>query len=227
MNSKIVGLVPARAGSKSIKNKNLSIIAGKTLLAHSLLKLRKAGVLDTYVSTDGTLIAKEARAYLAKIIKRPKSISEDSSSTEAAIKHAISKVQCDIVVVLQCTSPLLHHTHIQKAIDLLVDNDLDSVFTVTSSKDHDILLWDASLNPINYSPRNRKRRQTRKSEVFIETGGLYAFKKEAFIQDKCRICGKYEVIKIPFYQSLEIDDEEDLRYVKLIMEAKCYTDYQL
>ena len=216
---KVVGFIPARGGSKGIKDKNLIMLAGYPLVAHAILTLKVAGVNDVYVSTDSKKIADVSKIYGAKVIMRPSEISGDSTPAEQAIRHFITKVQCDVIAMRQCTSPLLEPSHISHAINRLLVDCLDSIFTVTNTKSCDMLLWNSQLRPVNYNPKNRSGRQRRSRYLYIETGGLYVFRVSSFLRNNCRISDRnLEVQEVPFAQSFEIDNEKDFGLIKKILE---------
>lgn len=214
----IIGFIPARGGSKEIKDKNLVMLAGYPLVAHAILSLKVAGVNRIYVSTDSKRIADVANLYGAEIINRPPHLAEDFSQTEEAITHFYSKVNADAVAMRQCTSPLLEPEYIRQAINKFIVDGYDSLFTAVNTRKNDILLWNAGLRAVNYYPKSRKTRQTRRGkELFIETGGLYLFRKKAYIKEHCRICGKHGIQEVPLHQSFEIDSEKDLNIIRKVL----------
>ena len=104
-------LIPARRGSKRIKNKNLILLNGKPLITISVESaLRTKLINKTFVSTNDEKIIKKVNKK-AFIIKRPNNISKDNSTTEQAVSHFINYLKKnkiilpDLIVLLQCTSP--------------------------------------------------------------------------------------------------------------------------
>ena len=105
---KVLGLIPARSGSKSIPHKNIKSFAGKPLLAWSIIEAKKSSVLtDVVVSTDDIHIADIARQYGASVpFLRPDSLSTDISLRNDVVYHALSRLDSfDYVMLLQPTSP--------------------------------------------------------------------------------------------------------------------------
>jgi CMP-N,N'-diacetyllegionaminic acid synthase len=195
---KVVGLIPARGGSKGIRRKNIVKIAGYPMIAHSILALKVAGIKDVYVSTDDAEIKKIAQTYGARVVDRPSELAMDSSSTEEAIGHFLKTVPCDVVVMVQCTSPMLRPIEIQNGLNqFLAAPDLDSMFSAVVT--NDMLLWDKDMNPINYNPRMRGRRQDRRDIVLWETGGFYIFTRKIFEQTKCRLGGVIGWSEVKFW----------------------------
>ena len=218
MKKSIVGFIPARKGSKGILHKNTQMVAGYPLIAHSILILKAAGIDRVWVSTDSNKIAEIAQKYGARVLMRPSYLASDDSTTEDAISHFLRNVSCNVVVFLQCTSPILTAVSVEKGMHKFFACALDSVFSAVPIID--TLIWDAALQPWNYNPKHRGRRQVRKISGYVETGGFYIFKKEVFKKYKCRICGRYDVSEVPFWQSFQIDNKQDLQFVRKHMKKE-------
>jgi N-acylneuraminate cytidylyltransferase len=212
---KVVGFIPARGGSRGIKNKNLKVVAGYSLVARAIMTLYVAGVKPIYVSTDSSKIKKEAIIYGAEVIDRPDELAMNDSPTEDAIEHFLSKVKCDVVVMVQVTSPLLSTRIIFRGLSKLVLGNYDSIFSTVPAKD--ILLWRKPWTPINYRLENRGTRQNRRTTVYIETGALYIFRVKMFNKTKCRLGGNIGVIEVPFWNSFQVDNGTDLNNIKKLV----------
>jgi len=224
-NVRIVGLVPARGGSKGIKGKNLQVVGGLPLVGNSVLLLQAAGIPAVYVSTDDPNIATTASKYGAAIINRPDEISGDYATTEQAIDHFIKVVDCDVVVMVQCTSPMLTAESVKSGLETLLTGGFDSVFSVVAHTD--MLLWRVDTKrpePLNYDPRKRGRRQSRRVTAIVESGGFYIFRTEMFRQRRCRIGGKVSMHRVPFWRSLQIDTKHDLANVRRLIASKYDVD---
>ena len=110
---KIISIIPARGGSKSIPKKNLVSFLGNPLISKSIQQSKKSKLINrTFVSTDDEDIKLISKEYGAEVITRPNEISDDNATTESAILHAIEFLNKtenftpDIIVLLQATSPL-------------------------------------------------------------------------------------------------------------------------
>ena len=128
----IVGLVPARGGSKTIPRKNLVPVAGKPLLAWTLEEAATSTVLSrTFVSTDSEEIAAVARELGAEVLARPAELARDETPMRDVIEHALRELPgCEALVLLQPTSPLRRAQHVDEAVRLLLDTGADSVVSV-------------------------------------------------------------------------------------------------
>jgi N-acylneuraminate cytidylyltransferase len=215
---KVIGFIPARGGSRGIPLKNIQMCGGYPLVAHSILALKAAGVTQVYVSTDHEKIAEISKRYGASVIDRPRRISTSISTTEEAIRHLLNNVTCDVIVMVQCTSPMLKAGDINGGMVKFFAGEYDSVFSVR--KCNDTLLWDAKLKPMNYKPTHRSFRQARGVMCYVESGGFYIFTVPIFRKTGCRMGGKMGVYGVPFWQSFQIDDKIDLQMVDKLMKRK-------
>lgn len=126
-NGKFVALIPARKGSKSIKNKNLYKILGKPLIYYTIEAAKKSKIFDEiFVSSDSKKILDYSLKQNVKTITRPKKYSKDNSSANDVVKHFINKNRNlkneDIIVYLQPTSPFRNYLDIKKSISLFNKN---------------------------------------------------------------------------------------------------------
>jgi len=140
---KIVGIVPARGGSKGIPKKNLKKIAGKPLIQYTFESALKSKINKIVVSTDDKKIEKFSKSQgIDTTIIRPKSLATDSAKTFDVVKHTINYLkqnenyEPDIVIILQPTSPLRTSMMIDDSIDLLKHNNSSSVISVSKIKTH-------------------------------------------------------------------------------------------
>jgi CMP-N,N'-diacetyllegionaminic acid synthase len=124
----VLGLIPARGGSKGIPRKNLAPVAGKPLLAWTVEAAHGAEKLTrVVVSTDDDEIASAAEA---DVLRRPAALAADETPMLDVIRHAIAELGPDLVVVLQPTSPLRRSEHIDGAVLVLLETGADSVVGV-------------------------------------------------------------------------------------------------
>jgi CMP-N-acetylneuraminic acid synthetase len=134
----VLGIIPARGGSKGIAHKNLAIVAGRPLLAYTADAARASRRLSrVIVSTDDPAIADAARALDLEVpFLRPSELARDATPMLPVVQHAIDAMSADgfaadAVVLLQPTSPLRRAEHIDRAVELLEASGSDSVVAVT------------------------------------------------------------------------------------------------
>lgn len=193
----ILGVTPARDGSKGIPGKNIKMIAGKPLIAWTIEAAKASSSLDGYiVSTEDARIVAVAKRYGAKILKRPKVLSTDRASTLSVLQHVVSKVPCDIVVLLQATSPVRNSSLIDSCVAEFTDKGYDSLATGFMCK------------YAEYG-KNELRRQDMNG-FFYDDGNVYVIKAD-LIRKGDRYGKKIGRKIISRWENTDIDDEFDFR----------------
>jgi CMP-N,N'-diacetyllegionaminic acid synthase len=128
----VLGLVPARGGSKGIPRKNLAPLGGKPLLTWTLEAASAAASLErVVVSTDDEEIAGLARELGAEVLGRPRELAGDETPMVDVMRHALGELgPAEVVVLLQPTSPLRRAEHVDEAVALLRETGADAVVSV-------------------------------------------------------------------------------------------------
>jgi len=132
----VLGVIPARGGSRGIPNKNLAPLCGRPLLAYTADAAKASTTLTrTIVSTDDERIAACAKSLGLDVLMRPSLLAADDTPMLPVLQHAIEAMRAggfnpDIVVLLQPTSPLRRAEHIDTAVDWLQRVGGDSVVSV-------------------------------------------------------------------------------------------------
>lgn len=134
-----VAVIPARGGSKRIPQKNIKDFAGKPIIAYSIEAAIATGIFDRIiVSTDSEKIAQVAREYGAEVpFVRPQELSDDYTPTAPVLLHALQWMvsQGEDIKALCCiyaTAPFIRSTDVIDAYDKLVENNVGTVFPVTT-----------------------------------------------------------------------------------------------
>jgi len=219
-----LAIIPARGGSKGIPHKNLRLLAGKPLVAHTVTQAIQAQSVDRIVvSTDDSEIAQVARRYGAEVVWRPASISGDTASSESALLYTLEHLDAnedyapDLLVFLQCTSPLTHSEDIDGTIQALLDEEADSALAVTHFH---YFVWKSATQGgavgINHDKNVRLRRQDRAPQ-YLETGAVYVMRTPGFIESKHRFFGKTALHVMPAERCLEIDEPVDLEIAEVLL----------
>lgn len=217
---KIVSLIPARGGSKGIPRKNIKLLSGKPLISYIIKSSTSSKYIDeTYVSTDDVKIAKISKKNGATIVKRPLKYALDNSSSESVLLHFAKKINFDILVFLQCTSPLTATKDIDGAIEFFLKNSYNSVLSVCEDRGGFLcggFLWYEDGKPVNYDYKNRPRRQDMK-KTFRENGAIYIISKNNLLKYKNRLCKKVGLYVMPGRRSFEIDEPQDFKLLNKIL----------
>ena len=218
---KILGIIPARGGSKGILKKNIKILAGKPLIQFSIDAAKKSKLLtDFIISTDDNEIIRIAsNLNCLAPFKRPKNLSTDQTLSIDVLKHAVcfmenlKKYKYDFVLMLQPTSPLRNHTDIDKSIKLLIQNKSDSVVSVTNVDGFHPLRMKRIINGflVNYIDQGFEDMRPRQilPKVYIRNGAIYLVKRDVLLFDNSltgKTCIAYEM---PNERSVNIDGESD------------------
>ena len=195
----ILGITPARGGSKSISKKNIKEICGKPLIAWTIEAAKKSKLLDRYVvSTEDEEIAEIARRYGAEVVPRPPELATDEATTLSVLQDVLKKIDADIAVLLQCTSPVRDDSLIDYCIKRFLETNADSLATGFICKFYE---WGT------YSAR----RQNLKG-FFHDDGNVYVLKSELILNastDEELWGKKMERVLIDKDQNFEIDEEFD------------------
>ncbi|GAX34310.1 acylneuraminate cytidylyltransferase family protein [Nodularia sp. NIES-3585] len=218
----VITIIPARGGSKGLAGKNIRLIKGKPLIAYSIEDAQEARLVDqVYVSTDNSEIASVSRSYGAEVIQRPIKLATDTASSESALLHALTEIEKtginpELVVFLQCTSPLRTGSDIDRAIEQLRSENADSLLSV--SRTHRFLWHQVNgvTESINYDYRQRQRRQDMNPQ-YMENGSIYIFKPWVLKELNNRLGGIISMFVMSEEQSYEIDSLEDFEYVAFLM----------
>ncbi|MEI6651064.1 MAG: acylneuraminate cytidylyltransferase family protein [Chlorobiaceae bacterium] len=222
-----VAIIPARGGSKGLKEKNIYPVAGKPLLAWTIQQALASTSIDkVFVSTDEQAIANVAIEYGAEVIVRPPELAGDKASSESAILHALEVIELEYempvstVVFLQATSPLRKPGDIDAALEVFRREEADSLISVT--KVDDLTLWESRegrWTSVNFDYRNRGMRQDRPTQ-FIENGSIYIFTPETLAAFGNRIGEKLSVYEMEFWQTWEIDTLEEIDLIEYYLYKK-------
>jgi N-acylneuraminate cytidylyltransferase len=224
INNKIA-IIPARGGSKGIPKKNIQKLCGKPLLAYSIEAALQAKFIDrVIVSTDDQKIATVASEYGAEVIHRPAELAGDFASSESALLHVLETLHdkegysSDILVFLQCTSPLTLPADIDGTVQTLLDQQADTAFAAAPFH---YFIWsknsDGSMIGVNHHKQNRLMRQQRQNQ-FIEAGAVYAMRVPGFLEHRHRFFGKTVMYEIPEERCFEIDEPVDLLIAEQLLE---------
>ena len=219
-------LIPARGGSKGIKNKNLKNFNKKPLIYWTIKQaIQSKFSSDIYVTSDSNSILNFSKKIGVKTIKRPKNIAKDISSTEEAILHFLknSNINYENIILLQPTSPLRKIKDIDNAFDLFVQKKCKSLFSVSYFSDFTV--WKTLKNnivPFSYNPNKRIIRQ-KDTKYFIENGSIYIFKSSIIKKHMNRIdVNNFAIYKMNKLQFFEIDDIEDFKICEHIFKSRLY-----
>lgn len=226
---RVLALIPARGGSKGIKDKNIIDLCGKPLIVHTIDVAKKSQYIDDIiVSTDSERIATVAKRYGAEIpFMRPNELATDIAKTIDVVIDAIERLaqtgrEYDILVLLQPTQPLRNSDDIDGAIEKYIQEGGQDVVTVTDVKDHPLLIRRIKENGIlenvfgvNSTVRRQEMPLFYKVNGCIYVNDIHTLNKHTSFNDN----------KIPYYmpkeRSIDIDEECDLLLAEYLLNNVC------
>ena len=202
----VLGITPARGSSKAIPRKNIKDISGKPLIAWTIEAANESKMIDRYVvSTEDKEIAEISREYGADVIERPSELATDEATTLSVLQHAVEKIPCDSIVLLQATSPIRRGGLIDECIREFIDNEYDSLATGFTCK------------YVEYGKNNLRRQDI--EGFFYDDGNIYVT-KEDLIERGERYGKKVGRKVISRWENIEIDDEFDFWIAEKILQAR-------
>ena len=218
----VLGLVPARGGSKGIPDKNVNRLplAGRSLLDYVAAAATGSGILHRIVlSTDSQRIAAEgARVGLEVPFLRPPELARDDSPMLPVIEHAVEWLERngwspEIIVLLQPTSPLRTPDHIRRAVHQLRESGADSVVSVVElpkhlSPDYVMRIDEGRLLPFLPEGTGITRRQDARP-AFVRDGTVYAFWRRTLREWRTIYGESCSPLVIPAAETITIDTPED------------------
>lgn len=180
--SKILALIPARGGSKGIKNKNIKDLCGLPLIGYSIKAAKQSKYIDDIVvSTDSKEIADIAIRLGARVpFLRPANLALDDSKTIYAVMHAIEvlkseKSYYDLLILLQPTQPLRTHKDIDDAVELFFLKGCRPLVSICKTNDHPIFIREIDNNSIlsKFVNSNSTMRRQDLKNYFVINGAIY------------------------------------------------------
>ena len=223
---KILGIIPARGGSKSIPRKNIRDFLGKPLIAWTIQSSLESGVLDRLiVSTDSEEIASIARQYGAETpFIRPPELATDTTPTLPVLQHAVKWLRenenytTELTMLLEPVSPCRQPRHIIEAFQTFnAGKEVDSVVSVTEAPAQYNPLWVFKIGQNGLAQlftgeklKDIVPRRQSLPKIYAKNGALYLFRTDCLFRNPPSIFGettKLYVVEKEY--NIDIDDESD------------------
>jgi len=228
-NKSVLAIIPARAGSKRIPNKNIKEFSGKPLIVHTIEHALAAPYIDrVIVDTDSEEIAKIVRGNGAEVpFLRPKKLAQDASLIIDNIIHTLNKLKEDEsynpthVIILQTTSPLREGQDIDKCWDLIQRSNATTVLTVCST--HPRLYHLAENNDIvliNGTEAGSTNIQDWPPGYILNGCFVYIIETKALLKERRVITKKTKAIICDKWRSVDLDMPEDWELAELLYNNK-------
>ncbi len=229
--SLVLGLIPARGGSKGVPRKNLRPLGGVPLVVRSIQTgLGCRSITDLCVSTDDEQIAAVCSEAGARVpFLRPAELATDEAPTLPTMQHALTEMETltgqtyDYLVLLEPTSPFRTENDVEGALSALRDSDADSIVGVTQLASHHPIftkkIEDGVLVPFVMPEPEGTRRQDAKPPAYCRNGAIYVFRTESTTR-RGRLYGdKVLPWLMPDERSVNIDREVDFLVAESLIES--------
>ena len=217
---KTIAIIPARGGSKRLPGKNIKLLGGIPLLAHSILYAKEHDFIDAvYVSTDDVVIKEIALQYGAIVIDRPQALSGDLEPTVSALKHVLESIDeiIENVILLQATNPLRPQNLLQNAFAIFQEQQTNSLFTVSRSHHKLGKIINNRFIPYNYEVGQRSQDL---EPLYYENGLLYISKSSVILNNEIITKEAFPLeVNHPF-ANVDIDTQEDFDYAEYLLNKK-------
>lgn len=229
---KVLAIIPAREGSKGVKNKNIKILNDKPLISYSIEEAKKANLIDKLiVSTDSNLIADISKQNGAEVpFIRPKELATDSSLTYDVVRHTVDFFEnkgdfFDIILLLQPTTPFRKASTIDKAISILKNQDIfTSVVSVVDVEGNHPLRMKKIENNflVNYIDQENENMNPRKElpKVYIRSGSIYCILTSIFKKERSLVSKSCAPLILNKMETINIDTMLDFKLCELILKER-------
>jgi len=230
MGERVLALVPARGGSKTVPEKNVRPLGGKPLVGWPIdVATATDGVDRVVVSTDDERIASTAREFGAEVLDRPPELARDDSLVIETVRHAVETLSsrgetARYVTLLEPTSPLREPRDVQACLDRLAEEPaLDSVATFTEAEINPHRTWrlgdgDRPEPFVDGADPWLPRQEL--PEAYQLNGAAYAFDVDALPETGVSLLfGETGAVLMPPERSVDIDTEVDFAVAEAMLEA--------
>lgn len=226
----ILAVIPARSGSKSVKDKNIRPLGGRPLMAWSIKAGLACKAIDkVVVTTDSDKYAQLTKFYGAEIINRPPELAQVETAMEPVLKHALETVEkqgkrVDTLVLLDPTSPFRLISDINQCLELVKTPNTESVVTVCEV-DHNPYFVMGMVDEQKYfhypliKPDKPIFRRQDAPKVYRLNACVYAIKRELVLR-KERFTAKTKAVVMPIVRSTHIDSPEDFLFAEFLLNRK-------
>ena len=224
---KVLAIIPARSGSKRLRNKNIRSFSGKPLIAYSIKAARQCNFIDRIiVDTDSKKIAEIARSYGAAVpFLRPARLASDSSQLADCLIYLLKALERKEgylpthLVILQATSPLRSVADIKKCWQMITTTNATTVLTIAPAQSRLYNLdKEGYLVLANSGPRSTNSQDWKRG--YTLNGGVYIIKTPAFLKERRIITRSTKAVVCDAWRSIDIDTADDFAISELLFRSK-------
>ena len=222
---KKIAIIPARSGSKGLKDKNITDLCSKPLIAYSIEAALKSGEFEkVFVSTESQKYADISKKYGAEVLIRPFELAQDNTPTYDVMEDVLKKIQdinADYFVLLQPTSPLRNEKHIKEAVELFEKNydKFDFLSSVAKAHNPSVLVHPLGEdNSMKYFDIDYSKYRRQNYNDYTPNGAIYIAKIKEYLTQKHFYGPKSIAYIMDEISSIDIDNIIDLEVAKIIKE---------
>lgn len=228
---KLIAMIPARLGSKRIPKKNIRYLGSKPLIQYpiDLIKNEKA-FESVWVNTENEELGRVGERLGAVFHRRPLELATDTATNRDFTYEFMQKHECDYVVMINTTSPLLRQETVGRFVEFVNGNDYDTIVSVVSEKEETFYKG----KPLNFSLEKKVNSQMLEATQKI-VWALTAWKRDSFMSLQEQginpvFGGKLGIFEVPKDEACDLDTEEDWKIAegilmsREIVEEKRYLD---
>ncbi len=229
---RVVAVVPARAGSKSVPGKNLRLLAGRPLVAWPIETAKAVPEIDrVVVSTDGQDIASVAREFGAEVFDRPASLATDDAVVADVLRHVINELRAagekaEYLVLLEPTAPYRLQEDVGSCLRKLSEQNLDSVATFAEAELNPFRAWAIKNGSAHSFISGADPWQPRQKlpKAYQLTGSVYAFVIDRLPSNTTNLLfGNHGAVILDQSRLLDLDTEFDFTIANAILESNRIT----
>ena len=225
---RVLGIVPARGGSKGLPRKNVLRLGDAPLIVHTIRTGQSAhSISRLVVSTEDREIADISKAATCTVVPRPVALARDESLTVDVVADVLRQLAeagelYDIVVLLQPTCPFRSACDIDGSVAVLLNGSCDSVVSVTGVGEYrpERMYQARDGLLVSYAEEPPSRRRQDLPELFVRNGAVYVTWVEAFRSSHSLLSGRLAPFMMPRSRSINIDDEHDLQVARALLAAR-------
>ena len=213
---RMLAILPIRAGSQRIKNKNIRSVKNKPLFTYIVETLKKVNQIEKIIiNTDYKIISD---IYLGDdkvvVMDRDEKL-RGNCNINLVIEQVIQSYSCEYFIQTHATNPLLKSITISTAIDVFnkKKNNYDSLFSVSKLQKR---FWSENLEPINHNILDEPTTQNLEP-IYEENSSIYIFSRSSFEMSNNRIGNRPFIFPISKVEAIDIDHEEDFQMVKKLI----------
>jgi CMP-N,N'-diacetyllegionaminic acid synthase len=226
---RVLGLIPARAGSKGVPRKNTKLLGGKPLLQYAAEAAHKARRLSrTVLSTDDEEIAEVGRRIGLEVpFRRPRELARDDTPMLAVVRHALLWVETngdrfDAVCLLQPTNPFRRSADIDGCVELLEESQADSVATVLDVPPEHNPHWVYFSEPdgrlrLSTGEQNPLPRRQELPAAFHREGSVYVTRRDVVMEENSLYGQKLVGYLVNGENRVNIDTPEDWERAEFLL----------